>query len=174
MIKKTALESRKPAFTWVGANGLDQFIRRLNSCSDEREIFAEKLPKKSLLKCLEKEKQKTEVAEKPLQIKSENSAFKPADTQSTPNSATAGKNPQSVLFDMFLEFFKQHIEGTQRKVPQTDSKPLTELKSVKLSKLSSSPAALMGKENMVTPSIKKSVSIIVNNFPCTFSLTFCD
>lgn len=178
LIKKTALESRKPAFSWVGTQGLDQFLIRLHSSSDEREIFAEKLPKKSLIKSIEKEKQKTTKADKPVQIKSDNSAFKMPDVLATPNTAEDSKNPQAVLFDMFLEFVKQHIEGTQRKTPPPqqatiDSNNATELKTLKLTKVSSSPATLMGKENMRTPFLKKSVSIIVRlTFFCQFVLTF--
>jgi len=41
LIKKTCLESKKPAYTWIGLSGLDLFIERLNSCTDEKEIFIE-------------------------------------------------------------------------------------------------------------------------------------
>jgi transcription factor E2F7/8 len=47
LIKKTSLESKKPAFQWIGLSGLDKFIERLHASHDEREIFQERSCRKS-------------------------------------------------------------------------------------------------------------------------------
>jgi len=50
LIKKTCLDSKKPAFQWVGNRGLDELIESLNGSPGKPIVSTEKSTKKNLVK----------------------------------------------------------------------------------------------------------------------------
>jgi len=150
------LESKKPAFQWIGLIGLDKFIDRLHASCDEKEIFLEKTSRKA---------EEKELSEKPklsrqssLNIHSEHSAFKPRDGPAAQPHAML----ENLLY-LLLDFCKKGmIPNMENK--EAGFKPLSQDSSfLQISKNKSSPASIedMGR-SFVTPNIRKSVSIIVN------------
>lgn len=101
LIKKTLTEGRKPAFTWIGVTGLEQFMRRLNASDNEKEIFTSKPSKRSLMKMAKK--QDDTVVKTPVQIIDSIEAT-PGNVATT---ATSQKQlMESQLFKLFVEFLQ--------------------------------------------------------------------
>lgn len=155
LIKKTCLESKKPAYEWVGLQGLNAFINRLNSCSDEREIFLESSSK-------HKEKispvTETKNLDKQNSFQSDNSAFKSCELNLiTPETikgllgllANLSRDPAQLRMMMG----KENSTGMFMRPSLFDTPALM--------KQASSPARFESNGfSFHTPTIRKSVSII--------------
>lgn len=110
LIKKTLTENKKPAFTWIGISGLNQFIKRLNSSEDEKEIFVSKPSKKSLLKSINNQKESLRKTPTGTTIKSADSAFKShAAVAAATSSCQLKFTDNNSLFKSFLEFLQEKI-----------------------------------------------------------------
>lgn len=166
LIKKTCLESKKPAYQWIGLPGLDAFIKRLNSCSDEKEIFLE-ASHKNKDKINHVSEKKTPETQSAANIKSDNSAFKSHDVPLI--------NPEAIenVLCMLLDLYRKQMRPTQER--EENNVPVTLLRkdsfeAPKIIKQSSSPVIGERTGMGFTPSIRKSVSIIVRL--CFVSMTY--
>jgi hypothetical protein len=173
LIKKTCLESKKPAFMWIGLEGLDNFISRLKGSIDEKEIFPmteRKGDNDMLLETPPSSQQNSEIKEKvirPMSIQSNNSAFKSRETITTSPPAEANKAFESLFITMFMDFCKQQFvkhlsSGEKSNHSPEPTAPNTAEKS-KLQRHASSPVssvALSERSMYTTPTVRKTVSII--------------
>eukprot|EP01017_Pseudomicrothorax_dubius_P013068 TRINITY_DN1562_c0_g3_i3.p1 TRINITY_DN1562_c0_g3~~TRINITY_DN1562_c0_g3_i3.p1 ORF type:complete len:416 (-),score=102.16 TRINITY_DN1562_c0_g3_i3:826-2073(-) len=126
LIKKTSLESRKPAFRWVGASGLEAFIVRLNTARTEQELFPPRTSRK-MAKLAAKQLQQTvnSVSAIPCVVrqtsfKSNNSAFKVSEVsmqrESSPTYQETVRKFVSYMFSQFCNtvFTKPPVEESGR------------------------------------------------------------
>jgi len=168
LIKKTCLESKKPAYEYIGLPGLDAFIKRLNNCSDEKEIFLEgsqKIKEKNVN--LVHTEKKVVVEKHPLPpVQPVNRATKPFENPAL-NSDTM-ENLLSTLINLYKgqplfksSFEKENLSAVIRPAPYEIPKLLRQ---------TSSPAPIdKSGFGFATPSIRRSVSIIVNFFSLTYN-----
>lgn len=158
LIQKTCLDTKKPAYEWIGVAGLDAFMKRLTNFSDEKKIFLEAASKK-------KERLSSTIFEKKTtekQLPSENKVV-----QSTPKPSEAffaNTNAVDNLLCALLDLYKKPVpEKTQPTFSLnngfTGFRPVISLRN---------PL----EASMITPCIRKSVSIIVNLLSQSFTNLF--
>jgi len=163
LIKKTCLESKKPAYEWVGLQGLDAFIERLNTSSDEKEIFQEFTSKNKDKASPVQEKRQIEKISSPIQQSSNNNSnVFPTRVEAPVLNQDTIEN----LLCMLLTLYKNNQQPQIPKFCEEDSLSnllfrQTPYETSKLFRQTSSPGT-MDKSGMglITPSIRKSVSII--------------
>jgi len=139
---------------------------------DEREIFLEKTKSEELSQELSQEQPEVkEKPAKPVNIQSNNSAFKPRENVNAPNTETKGF--ESLFFSMFMDFCKQQLLihatnaknasalTTEKKVSNcTSLSQISNNETPKLMRHASSPPATLERNEFTTPHIRKSISII--------------
>jgi len=159
LIKKTCLESKKPAYEYIGLPGLDAFIKRLNNSSDEKEIFLEasqRMKERTHTNILQ-EKKNTEKAPLPPAQQTVNRATKPFENQGFGSDTMENLlNTLITLYKgqpLFKSFEKENLSAVIRPAPYEIPKLLRQ---------TSSPAPVdKFSFGFAPPSIRRSVSIIV-------------
>ena len=161
------MESKKPAFIWIGLEGLDNFIHRLKASIDEKDIFQDRIIKKDEL-IIESSQESKEKCFKPVKIQSNNSAFKSRENNFT--STNEPKMIESLFFSMFMDFCKQqftmhsnnlNLNGSNEKKNMTSQPSHNDISTPKLSRHISTPPCSTDSNDFSTPHIRKTISIIV-------------
>lgn len=104
LIKKICLDSKKPAFKWIGNQGLDEFIRKLNSSAGKQSASTEKTPKKKMVKSVSVSSAETAEKSPQSNIASKNSAFK------NHNDQPVKQNVMNNFVNVLLDLCKKEIQ----------------------------------------------------------------
>lgn len=153
LIQKTCLDTKKPAYEWIGVAGLEAFMKRLTNFSDEKKIFLEATSKK-------KERLSSAIFEKKTtekQLPSENKPIQsvPKSCESLFGNTNAVDNLLCALLDLYKKPVQKMEEKTQSNFTLNNSfagfRPVVNLRN-----------PLEASNRLITPCIRKSVSIIVN------------
>jgi len=170
LIKKTCLESKKPAYTWIGLSGLDSFIERLNSCTDEKDIFVEPSSTKN-------KEQPRPVYDKKVFVGEPSSVQPPKALPKLESSQPIISNDTlETLLCTLLNLYKmqQPPSSSQEDIITALQQKSSMFQTPKLAKQISSPHAGFERSGMglVTPNIRRSVSILVNFYPLILLFIF--
>ena len=123
LIKKTSLESKKPAYQWIGLQGLDVFIAQLHSSQNDSELAQEnkkRIFSDDLFKGEIKGSSSLQFSAQRNLFNDKNIPSENSEEEISPNKNANKEQFMENFFIMLLQFYKLELRNQAEAMPSMD------------------------------------------------------